>query len=87
MTRVNTGGAPGKNHRRCRTLVEAQFETTKDMKEVQAHLDQNVLACYALVAPASILGLSSGPFSAGARPGPAPAPLPFGANVALGNRD
>ena len=38
------------------------------MKEVQAHLDQNVLACYALVAPASILGLSSGPFSAGARP-------------------
>ena len=50
-------------------MVEAQFETTKDMKEVQAHLDQNVLVRYAPIAPASILDPSGGLFLAAARPG------------------
>ena len=36
------------------------------------HLDQNVLARYASVAPASILGLSGGLFSDAARPGQRP---------------
>ena len=56
------------------------------MKEVQAQLDQNVLARYAKVAQVSILGLSGGLSSAAARPRQRPAP-PFGANVALENRD
>ena len=50
------------------------------------HLDQNVLACYAPVAPASILDPSGGLFSDAARPCQRPAP-PCGANVALENRD
>ena len=45
-------------------------------------LDQNVLARYAAVTRASILGLSGGLFSAAARLGQRPATL-FGANVAL----
>ena len=64
--------APGKNRRRVRTLVEAKFETSKDIKEAQAHLDQNVLARYAKVAQVSILGLSGGLSSAAARPGQRP---------------
>ena len=56
------------------------------MKEVQAHLDQNVLAGYAAVAQVPILGLSGGLFSAAARPGQRRAPL-LGANVALENLD
>ena len=36
------------------------------------HMDQNVLARYTSVAPASILGLSGGLFSAAARPGQRP---------------
>ena len=54
------------------TLVEAKFETSKDIKEAQAHLDQNVLARYAEVAQVSILGLSGGLSSAAARPGQRP---------------
>ena len=61
------------------------------------HLDQNVLARvvlperaieshYATVALASILDPSGGLFSDAARPCQRPAP-PFGANVALENRD
>ena len=50
------------------------------------HLDQNVLAGYAAVALALILGTSGGLFSDAARPCQRPAP-PFGANVALENRD
>ena len=50
------------------------------------HLDQNVLAGYAAVALALILGLSGGLFSDAARPCQRPAP-PLGANVALENRD
>ena len=69
-----------------RTLIEAQFERSKDIKDVQANMEQNVLAGYATVALASILGLSGGLFSDAARPGQRPAP-PFGANVALENRD
>ena len=46
----------------------------------------DVLAGYAVVALASILGLSGGLFSAAARPGQRPNP-PLGANVALENRD
>ena len=57
-----------------------------NIKEAQAHLDQNVIARYAAVTRASILGLSGGLFSAAARPGQRPATL-FGANVALENRD
>ena len=38
------------------------------INEAEAHLDQNVLARYATVAPASILGLAGGLFSAAARP-------------------
>ena len=38
------------------------------------HLDQNVLADYAAVAPASILGLSGCLLSAAARPGQRPLP-------------
>ena len=53
----------------CRTLIEAESEASKDTKEAQAHLDQNVLARYAKVAQVSILGLSGGLFSAAARPG------------------
>ncbi len=70
----------------CRTLIEAESEASKDIKEAQAHLDQNVIARYAAVTRASILGLSGGLFSAAARPGQRPATL-FGANVALENRD
>ena len=43
-----------------------------DIKEAQAHLDQNVLTGYATVAPASILDTSGGLFSAAARPGQRP---------------
>ena len=50
------------------------------------HLDQNVLAGYAAVALALILDPSGGLFSDAARPCQRPAP-PFGANVALENRD
>ena len=50
------------------------------------HLDQNVLARYAAVAPTSILSPSGGFFSDAARPGQRPVLL-FGANVALENRD
>ena len=64
-----------------RTLVEAQ-----SLKDAQAHLDQNVLARHGAVARAWILGLSGGLFSDAARPCQRPAP-PFGANVALENRD
>ena len=49
------------------------------------HLDQNVQACYAAIALASILGLSGGLFSAAARPGQRPFSY-LGANVALENR-
>ena len=56
------------------TLVEAKFETSKDIKEAQAHLDQNVLARYAEVAQVSILGLSGGLFPL--LPGPVSGPLP-----------
>ena len=67
-------------------MVEAQFETTKDMKEVQAHLDQNVLVRYAPVASASILDPSGWPLFGGRTARLAPPPL-FGANLALENRD
>ena len=50
------------------------------------HLDQNVLAGYAAVALALILDTSGGLFSGAARSCQRPAP-PFGANVALENRD
>ena len=40
----------------CRTLIEAESEASKDIKEAQAHLDQNVIARYAAVTRASILG-------------------------------
>ena len=50
------------------------------------HMDQNVLAGYAAVALALILDPSGGLFSDAARPCQRPAP-PFGANVALENRD
>ena len=50
------------------------------------HLDQNVLAGYAAVARASILGLSGGLFSAAARPGQRPFSY-LDANVSLENRD
>ena len=50
------------------------------------HLDQNVLAGYAAVVLALILDPSGGLFSDAARPCQRPAP-PFGANVALENRD
>ena len=56
----------------CRTLIEAESEASKDTKEAQAHLDQNVLARYAAVARVSILGPSGGLFSAAARPGQRP---------------
>ena len=45
-----------------------------------------MLARYAAVALASILGLPGGLFSAAARPGQRPFSY-LGANVALGNRD
>ena len=44
------------------------------MKDAQAHLDQNVLAGYATVALASILGFSGGLFPL--LPGPVSGPLP-----------
>ena len=50
------------------------------------HLDQNVLARYAAVALASILGLLGGFFLAAARPGQRPFSY-LGANVALENRE
>ena len=53
----------------CRTLIEAESEASKGTKEVQANLDQNVLARYAAVAQVPILGLSGGLSSAAARPG------------------
>ena len=46
-----------------------------------------MLARYATVALASILDPSGGLFSDAARPCQRPAPPPFGANVALENRD
>ena len=51
----------------CRTLIEAESEASKDTKEAQAHLDQNVLAGYATVALASMLDPSGGLF-----------PIPYG---------
>ena len=42
---------------------------SKDTKEAQAHLDQNVLAGYATVALASMLDPSGGLFSDTVRPG------------------
>ncbi len=53
----------------CRTLIEAESEASKDTKEAQAHLDQNVLAGYATVALASMLDPSGGLFSDTVRPG------------------
>ena len=64
-----------------RTLVEAQ-----SLNDAQAHLDQNVLARYAVVAPASILGLSVASFRPPYGPVSARSHL-FGANVSLENRD
>ena len=55
----------------CRILVDTKSEASEaseGINEAQAHLDQNVLARYATVAPASILGLAGGLFSAAARP-------------------
>ncbi len=51
-----------------RTLIEAQFERNKDIKDVQANMEQNVLAGYATVALASILDPSGGLFSDAALP-------------------
>ena len=42
----------------CRTLVEAKSQTSKDIKEAQAHLDRNVLGQLRRGSP----GLDSGPF-------------------------
>ena len=53
----------------CRILIEAESEASKDTKEAQAHLDQNVLAGYATVALASMLDPSDGLFSDAVRPG------------------
>ena len=53
----------------CRTLIEAESVASKDTKEAQAHLDQNVLAGYATVALASMLDPSGGLFSDTVRPG------------------
>ena len=78
--------APGKNRRRVRTLVEVQSETSKDMKDAQAHLDQNVLGQLRRGSLGLDSGLSGGLFSAAGRPCQRPATL-FGANVALENRD
>ena len=52
----------------CQILVDTKSEASEGINEAQAHLDQNVLARYATVAPASILGLAGGLFSAAARP-------------------
>ena len=55
----------------CRILVDTNSEASEaseGINEAQTHLDQNVLARYATVAPASILGLAGGLFSAAARP-------------------
>ena len=52
----------------CRTLIEAESEASKDTKEAQAHLDQNLLARQTTVALASILDPSGGLFSDAARP-------------------
>ena len=69
-----------------RSLVDTKSEASEGINEAQAHLDQNVLARYATVAPASILDPSGGLFLAVARPSQRPT-SPFGANVALENRD
>ena len=61
----------------------------RDKQEHQgglARLDQNVLARYATVAPASILGSLGWPLFGGRTARSAPV-LPFSANVALENRD
>ena len=66
--------------------VEAKSETSKDIKEAQEHLDQNVLARYAAIASASLLAswAASCPAARMARSAPTPS---FGANLALENRD
>ena len=71
-----------------RSLAKTWVQTwgKMDIKETQVDLDQNVLARCAAVALASILNPSGGLFSDAARPCQRPAP-PFGANVALENRD
>ena len=67
-------------------LVDTKSEASEGINEAQAHLDQNVLARYATVAPASLLDPSGDFFLAAARPCQRPT-SPFGANVALENRD
>ena len=52
----------------CQILVDTKSEASEGINEAQAHLDQNVLARYATVAPASILDPSGGFFLAAARP-------------------
>ena len=54
--------------------------------QARAAPDQNVLARYAAVVPASILGSRVALFSAAGRPCQRPTTL-FGANVALENRE
>ena len=66
---VGTRAVPGRTTGSPDPLVEAQ-----SLNDAQAHLDQNVLARYAVVAPASILGPLGGLFSAAVRPGQRPLP-------------
>ena len=70
----------------CQILVDTKSEASEGINEAQAHLDQNVLAPLRHGSPGLNLGLAGGLFSAAARP-PVSARSPFGANVALENRD
>ena len=81
------GLCAGEDPQEVRALVEVQSETSKDMKDAQSHLDQNVLGQLRGSSP----GLDSRPLGWASFPtphGPVSGPLPpFGANVALENRD
>ena len=62
------GLCAGEEPQEVRTLVEVQSETSKDMKDAQAHLDQNVLGQLRRGSLGLDSGLSGGLFSAAARP-------------------
>ncbi len=70
------GLCAGEEPQEVRTLVEVQSETSKDMKDAQTHLDQNVLGQLRRGSLGLDSGLSGGLFSAAAGLGQRLLPVP-----------